>query len=281
MLSIATDYAADTGCPLPHIQAIAAAGFTHIHWCHQWNRDFIYHRSEIEQIGRWLKECGLKLADLHGSQGQEKDWTSREEYRRLAGVELVRNRVEMTAELGGDAVVMHMLPEPLEAAANAAYWQGVHRTFDALEGPCRKNGVRIALENVGKAEPNCAYCFDTIERVFARHGPDVAGLCYDCGHGNFAGDGLDQLERVKDRLAVVHLHDNDGKSDQHKLPFTGTVDWPRLTTLIAQSAYRKGPTLEVGMRNSGFAEPGPFLAGALAAAARVDKMIRTQASRNA
>jgi sugar phosphate isomerase/epimerase len=276
MLSIATDFAADTGCPKADLQAIAQAGFSHVHWCHQWNKDFIYHRSEIEQIGQWLKDFGLKLADLHGSQGQEKDWTAPQEYRRLAGVELVANRVEMTAELGGDAVVMHMLPEPLEAAANVAYWRGAHHTLDALADVCRRNKVRLAIENVGKADPGCAYCFDTIAKVFARHGPDVVGLCYDCGHGNFAGDGLDQLDCHKDRLAVLHLHDNDGTRDQHRLPFTGTVDWPRLTRLIAQSAYRKGVTLEVGMRNNDFTEPAPFLARALAAAGKIDEMIQSQ-----
>lgn len=276
MLSIATDYCADTGSPEPHLRAIAEAGFSHIHWCHQWNKDFIYHPSEIEQIGRWLKQYGLALADLHGSQGQEKDWGAPEEYRRLAGVELVANRVEMTAALGGDAVVMHMQPEPLEPSLNAAYWVQVFKTFDALEPVCRRNRIRIAVENVGKAEPQCAYCFDTIARVFSRYGPDYVGLCYDCGHGNFAGDGLDRLAQHKDRLAVLHLHDNDGTKDQHMLPFTGTVDWPRLARLIAESTYRKGVTLEIGIRNSGFTEPALLLRAAVDAARKLDAMIRAQ-----
>ncbi len=276
MLSITTICTGGEGCPLPALQAIARAGFSHVHWGHQWNRDFIYHPSEIEQIGRWLNECGLKLADMHGSQGPEKDWTAPEEYRRLAGIELVTNHIEMTAELGGDAVVMHMLPEPLEESAHAAYWRGVFHTLDSLEGPCRKHGIRIAIENVGKAEPNCAYCFDTIETVFARFGPGFVGLCSDCGHGNEAGDGLDRLERVLDRLAVVHLHDNDGTRDQHRMPFTGTVDWPRLARVIARSAYRKGPTLETGMRSNGFTDPAAFLSAAVSAARKIDDMIRVE-----
>ena len=274
MLSIATDFAADVGCPRPHLQAIAEAGFSHVHWCHQWNTDFIYGLAEVEQIGRWLKECGLRLSDLHGSVGPEKDWCAPEEYRRLAGVELAANRIEMTARLGGDAVVMHLAPEPLEASANAAYWLRVHKSLDQLEGACRRSKVRLALENMGKAQPGMAYCFETIEKAFARHGDDCVGLCYDSGHGNLAGDGLDQLERFKGRLIAVHLHDNDGSGDQHRLPFTGTVDWPRVMRLIAQSSCRKGVTLEVGMRNSGFSEPGAFLSRAIETARALDEMIR-------
>lgn len=70
MLSITTDCAADTGDPSPSLRAIAAAGFTHIHWCHHWNTDFLYSTWEIDQIKAWLDECGLQLLDLHGSAGQ-------------------------------------------------------------------------------------------------------------------------------------------------------------------------------------------------------------------
>jgi sugar phosphate isomerase/epimerase len=276
MLSIATDYAHDAGSPEPALKAIADAGFTHIHWAHHCFSDFYYHPSEIEQIARWLQEYHLILSDLHGSQGQEKDWTHLEEYRRRAGVQLVANRIEMTARLGGDAVVMHMFPEALEPAANAAYWRQCWKTFDELEPVCRRHNIRLAIENVGPAEPACAYCFDTIGMVFARYAPDYLGLCYDCGHGNFAKDGLDQLDRYKDRLTVIHLHDNDGTRDQHKLPFLGTVDWPRLARLITRSAYRKDiTTLEVGMKNSGIPEAAPFLQAAHTAAARFEQMIHS------
>jgi sugar phosphate isomerase/epimerase len=48
------------------------------------------------------------LLDLHGSIGPEKNWASQREYERLAGVELVQNRIEMTAQLGGKVIVMHV-----------------------------------------------------------------------------------------------------------------------------------------------------------------------------
>ena len=69
MLSMATDYAADTGSPEPALRAIGRAGFSHVHWCHQWCTDFLYSKPEIEQIARWLGDFGLKVIDLHGSDG--------------------------------------------------------------------------------------------------------------------------------------------------------------------------------------------------------------------
>ena len=67
MLSLTSDYVTGTGDPSPSLRLRAEAGFTHVHWCHQWRSDFLYADSEIEQIGRWLGEYGLKLNDVNAS----------------------------------------------------------------------------------------------------------------------------------------------------------------------------------------------------------------------
>ena len=258
MLSITTDYATSTGDPEPCLKSIAGAGFSHVHWCHQWNTDFAYGPAEIDAIEGWMKEYGLALTDLHASVGPEKNWGSAHEHERAAGVELVTNRIEMASRLGSDVVIMH-LPAVGEsddpAAAEAAYWDRMWRSLDELKRPARSAGVRIAIEN-GR--------FEMIEKVLARYPADYVGLCYDSGHGNMlpGSSGLDGLERNLERLISVHLHDNDGASDQHRLLYTGTVDWGRLASLLARSPYAKPVSMEVSTRN----EPGLDEAGFLASA---------------
>jgi sugar phosphate isomerase/epimerase len=256
MLSITTDYAKDTGDPSPYLKHIAEAGFSHIHWCHHWNTDFLYSRWEIEEIKKWLREYGLRLLDLHGSAGNEKCWTSSQEYQRLAGVELVRNRIEMTAYLSADVVIMHVPGDPESAA--------VRRSLDELQPFARERNVRIAIEN-GK--------FEAIARLLSEYDPQYLGLCYDSGHGNKDGNGLDHLESLKDRLISVHLHDNDGTGDQHRLLFTGTVDWNRLARIIAESSYAKCVSMELSMGNSGFQDEIAFLAKAFEIGTTFSKMI--------
>ncbi|MGQ9663022.1 MAG: sugar phosphate isomerase/epimerase family protein [Kiritimatiellia bacterium] len=256
-ISIATDYAKDTGDPSPYLRRIAEAGFTHIHWCHHWNADFIYSRAEVAQVQAWLIAYGLKLLDLHGSLGPEKNWGSPREYERLAGVELVKNRLEMTAFLGGDVVVMHL---PAEVA-----WDALRRSLDELQPVVMKLGVRIALEN-GK--------FEAIRKVFSEYSPSFVGLCYDSGHGNLVPDGLDQLDVCRDRLISVHLHDNDGREDQHRLLFSGTVDWERLARIIGASAYRKCVSIEASMGRSGWEDEAGFLKVAYATGMRFSAMVQ-------
>ncbi len=266
MLSVTTDYRTDRGCPGPYLERIANAGFSHVHWCHQWCTDFVYSEPEIARIAEWLAEYDLKLLDLHGSHGDEKGWGSELEYERLAGVELVANRIAMTARLGSDVVVMH-LPSG-DRAPDSAYWDRVFRSLDALRPIARASGVRIAIENGGSAES-----FDAIEHVFRHYEPEYVGLCYDSGHGNLFAEGLDRMAAIGDRLIAVHLHDNDGQGDQHKPLFTGAIDWERLAAVLAGSAYEKCVSMEISMRNAGTDDEEAFLADAFAAGTKLTEMV--------
>ncbi len=255
-LSITTDYVKSSGDPSPYLKAIADSGFTHIHWCHQWNTDFLYSNSEIEQIQRWLRDYGLQLLDLHGSVGVEKNWASPKEYERQAGVELVKNRIEMTARLHGDVVNMHIpVGSPLDS---------LRRSLDELMRFAEERNVRIALENGN---------FKTISGLLSEYSRGYLGLCYDSGHANLDPNGLDHLENLKDRLISIHLNDNDGNVSLHNLLFTGTIDWPRVAATLAHSAYAKCVSMEVMMRNSGIVDETVFLRGAFETGERFSRML--------
>lgn len=239
MLSVASDFSASRDNPEPYLRAAAEAGFSHIHWCHQWCTDYLYTPVEINAIRRFLREFDLKLLDLHGSMGPQKNWGSLLEWQRQAGVELVANRIQMTAELGGDAVVMHFPRRFGKEDDEKLRWDAFRRSLDELLPLCRETDIRIAVEN--SPEDNFIDFFE----LFQAYPADVLGLCYDSGHGNIQCQAFPLLEQVKDRLIAVHLHDNDGEGDQHKLPFDGTIDWDGLAKIIATSAYQKPLNLEI------------------------------------
>lgn len=266
-LSLTTDFLSDTGCPEPALRAIAEQGFTHIHWCHHWNTDFLYCAVEIRQIAQWFSDFGLKLQDLHGSAGQEKGWFSVREYERLAGVELVQDRMRMAAELGGQSVIMHIPTLPAESDSTAQCDQ-LRRSLDALAPTIRSLGIRLALENMANDD------FRMLRKLLAEYGDDVVGICYDSGHGNIGQcQGLNNLEQVKDRLIALHLHDNEGTQDKHWVPFTGSVDFPRLCAIIAQSSYRGCISMESIARNVAEDAKATFLPDAFRAGVRLSEMV--------
>jgi sugar phosphate isomerase/epimerase len=261
-LSQTTIFKEQTGCPEPHLRQIAEAGFTHLHWSHHWYTDFLYSASEVAQIGRWLKDYGLQVLDVHASAGQEKRWDAAEPYRRLAGVELVRNRLEFAARLGAEAIVLHAYADmPLDSQ---------RRSLSELEPLARLLGVRIALENLTDGN------LENLPRLFSEFSPEMLGFCYDAGHGNMFAYGMDFLEQWKERLAVIHIHDNDGTGDQHKLPFSGSVPWERFTHILAASAYTGPINLECTMGSHAGLSEEEFLRQSHQAGARLEAMRRAQ-----
>ena len=259
-ISINTDYLKNSGNPSPFLKRVADAGFTHIHWCHHWNTDFIYLTCEMEQISKWLKEYGLQVLNIHGTTGIERDWTSAEEYEREAGVELVKNRIDMTAVLKADVVVMHHPSDLLLGPLRKSLSDLIHYA--------KERNVRIAIENGN---------FQTIKKLLAEFDPEFLGFCYDSGHANLNENAFSHLNAMKNRLIAIHLNDNDGvNSSLHRLPFTGTVDWIRLSALIACSSYRKCVNMELNMNNSGITDETMFLAQAFKVGRKLSSIISNQ-----
>ncbi len=237
-IAINTDFHGSQCCAEPKLRLIAEANFTHLHWCHEWNSDFLYSKYEIAEIAKWLKKYNLKLLDIHGSTGREKLWFSPEEYRRKSGVELVLNRIRMFAELEGQGgVIMHipkittaMTPEARTMAKTQ--YAALKRSLDELMPELEKNNVLIAVENT--FSDSFEFIYDLMENYPAEY----LGITYDSGHGNIAeAKGLDLLEKVKDRIQVLHLNDNDHSGDQHQPPFYGNIDWDRMLDILNRSSY--------------------------------------------
>ncbi len=260
-LALNTDYSGCTGSPESRLRLMAEAGFTHVHWCHQWCQDFLYSPSEIAQIRRWLHDYGLTLLDIHGSAGVEKCWFSPVEYERQAGVELVLNRMRMLRELDGTGtLMMHIpcfqagLPEG-ERAIRSRQVDSLRRSLDELQPFSGALQVPIAVENMSGED------YTVLSGVLADYSPDFVGLCYDSGHGNYGpAGGLDFLSAHADRLLALHLHDNDGTGDQHQPPFYGNVDWARLAAIIRGSSYPRELSFELAVSNTPFKDNGEDLA---------------------
>lgn len=231
-LAIATDFAGEAVRleETEHLlKSISEAGFTHIHWCHEWEGDYTYSKYEMYQIRDWMERYGLKAKALHASKGSRrnvnllnghyrKDYTSDWEYNRKAGVELIQNRIDLAKYLGAEEIVLHLYP-PYQTFRTRPdlrepFYARVKRSFDELQPYCREQGIRI---------------------------------CLDTGHGYMSwGENLPNIiEKYRDRIYSVHLHDNNRTVDYHLLPGEGEIDWHKVMRELAQSTYRLPLTLEV------------------------------------
>lgn len=232
-VAINTDYEADVDAET-RIRLCAAAGFTHVHWCEDFGNRNLYDDAFIERLGSLLTELGISLLDLHNPGPADMDIRSDDPDVRERGIAVFRNRIIATRKLGSDCLVTHLVEAGSPGFAN---------TFGALDritAFCGEQDVKLAVEasSAAGADP-----------YFERYPPEVMGYCYDIGHCNKrTPPTLQLLEKYAERLCVTHLHDNYGKEDDHRLPFDGTVPWPRMAATLRRMDYAKPLCVEVGRK---------------------------------
>lgn len=257
------------------LRQIKEAGFTHIHWCHEWDGEYMYSVYEMQQIKEWFVELGLKAKSLHASKGSRlktairkefnnrKDYTSFDEYNRLAGVELIQNRLDLAYLLGAKEIVLHMYVPYMtfreEPGTEERFYQQAFKSFDELKPYAQERGIRICLECMPEAP--AAEQYKQFDRMFERYDRDYMGICLDTGHAHIILNEhtADFARRYQDRIFSVHINDNlggprvsiDGREemtwccDLHWIPGEGNIDWNEIADVLAASSYELPLVMEL------------------------------------
>ncbi len=86
------------------------------------------------------------------------------------------------------------------------------------------------------SDPHQAVAY--IDALNEKAGAEVFGLCMDTGHLNLLRKNLrTYVPILGKRIKALHIHDNDGASDAHMAPYTGTVDWRAFYTVLREIGY--------------------------------------------
>jgi sugar phosphate isomerase/epimerase len=93
----------------------------------------------------------------------------------------------------------------------------------------------ICMENLSRFTTNAVELKSLIDAV----GSDHLAICLDTGHLHMCG--LSQAEFIEqsgELLKALHITDNEGKSDQHIMPYgRGNIDWDSFISALAKSSY--------------------------------------------
>jgi sugar phosphate isomerase/epimerase len=73
-----------------------------------------------------------------------------------------------------------------------------------------------------------------VERSF--EGVDL-GICMDVGHAHILGDTADAIETASEYLITTHIHDNRRQSDDHLVPFQGSINWDATIMALEKIGY--------------------------------------------
>ena len=122
------------------------------------------------------------------------------------------------------------------------------KLYTSLIPELKQTNVTICLENLfGGGGPTilAGICsepheaVETIERYNALAGKECFGFCLDIGHMNrLRQDPRRVIPILGKHLKALHIHDNNGDTDQHKAPYTGSVDWKGFYTTLKKVGYK-------------------------------------------
>ncbi len=111
-------------------------------------------------------------------------------------------------------------------------WQETKKFIDSVAPFAKETGITICIENLYDSVGghlvegpccNAKKAADRIDYFNDKYGAEVLGFCFDVGHANIVGIDFEKfITTLGSRIKVLHIHDNDGVSDLHQMPFTFT-----------------------------------------------------------
>ncbi len=209
---------------------LAEVGFTHVF--STWGFEDEGMRDVIA-----ARNHGLTTETLHAAYGGVNEiWI--DDAAGEARMDFFLDCVRAASDLQIPTVIMHLssgcTPPPVSEVGLARY----QRICDEAE----RLGVAVAFENLRYVS--------YLRAIFENVHSSARKFCFDCGHENLYDGGDGVLEAFGKDLVAVHLHDNLGQHDDHLPPFSGTVNWEKLSKRLKTNGMSCPITLELKVKGS-------------------------------
>ena len=154
-------------------------------------------------------------------------------------------------------IVIHGFKMARYLGSEEAEWQQTMKFIDYIAPMAMDSDTVICIENLYDSEGGHLIegpCCDAekaarrIDEVNEKYGREVLGFCFDTGHANLVGLDFEKfIVILGHRLKVLHIHDNDGITDLHQIPFTfaktrentSSTDWDSFIRGLKRIKYDK------------------------------------------
>jgi sugar phosphate isomerase/epimerase len=240
-----------------HLLEIAAHGFDAVELCAT-RTHFDYHNpAAVADLQSWLAEAGLELHGIHapvndsfvgGRWGARLTLASADTDARAHAVDETERALHVARRIPAKVLVAHLgVARTPSSSPGENSRDGARRSIDQLRRLAAPLGVRVAVEVIPNELSRAASLVHFVEEDL--ESADV-GVCLDFGHAHMDGDLIDAIETVSGHLMTTHVHDNRGRSDDHLVPFEGTIDWPAAMTAIQKVGYDQTLLFELAANGS-------------------------------
>lgn len=182
--------------------------------------------SMLYEIKRKLEASGLFVNQIHGPwRWPINDSTEDDRAERFGKM---TKALVIAKHLGAKYMALHpLMPFGQDSMEKSEEIYNINvKFFSALANVAKSLGVIICLENLPFKSFPISRTEDILTLIERIDHPNIK-MCFDTGHAHILGEHLSDSIRLigKDRLRILHIHDNNGVDDAHLHPYDGTIDW--------------------------------------------------------
>lgn len=204
-------------------------------------------KKALEKEKETAKAAGITFSQVHGT--WPVDDTSAEKV--AANLIMQKTCVRATAYLGCKNLVVHpLMPYSWGEELDSEYAEKINEEFfRELCTYAQDYGVNICIENMPTKKHKLASIRNLVPFVKKLDMPNFL-ICLDTGHCLVSGDDCGEMVRLcGDLLAVLHVHDNDGRCDAHVVPYFGKINWQSFKEGLADIGFGGVMSLESSLNS--------------------------------
>jgi len=231
--------------PLEALERVAEAGFRQVEI---WSDPPGVLSGYVDELFNALGNRGLEACSLHAP-FTGLDVSSPDEKLRKRSIQQILGAMEAAERLGCGHVIVH--------PGSGKYDQRDHydkakrllaKSTEELVKGAEERGLTLALENMlasrdgFRVGTRAAELREVIESLSAGN----TGICLDTGHAHYNGlEAWMETRDAGDLLTDLHVNDNDGSKDEHRVPGEGTLNWPPFIKALKETNYHGVFMLEI------------------------------------
>lgn len=234
------------------LEAVEKEGFRYIEYPYEVFKDAGEGLPQrVREVAEKARSYSVKPYQVHGEYGDINfELASPEPTLRMKALRRMEDWVGYASVLEADVLVAHLgFPRPRLYETYDRVIEDVIGLNVEVAGRLadvgEEYGVRVAFENC--VEPWFGASPADLLHLLKRVDAQGIGVCLDTGHLNV--NRLDVAESVRLLGGVIiatHLHDNDGRYDQHLPPLAGSIDWRETLKAFREIGFDKPLIYEFG-----------------------------------
>ena len=227
-----------------HLEQVAASGFEAVE-VFATRSHFDYHdEAAIRSLRDWLSEARLELHSVHapitdvfagGRTHRNYSTAFRDNDARKATLYEIGAALNIAKVIPFKCLVVHLgVPDAQRPGPDDNHRESALRSVMEIHAMAEAVGVNVALEVIGN---NLSTAPD-LNEILERHLEDIeVGICMDVGHAHIIGDAAEAIEMASEYLITTHIHDNRRQSDDHLVPFQGSINWAATVMAFEKIGY--------------------------------------------